>query len=98
MGPDNTAAIALTAWHLMMPPAANTPLSHKWIRVASYESIDLCERTRTALDRRARDMRAPLMLLPESATRDRFHRWQNTHALCVQNSDPRLSDDVSVAK
>ena len=98
MGPDNAAAIALAAWHLMMPPATNAPLSLKWIRVATYETVDLCERARTALDRRARDMRAPLMLLRESAARDRFHRWQHTRALCVRNNDPRLSDDVSVAK
>ena len=43
-------------------------------------------------------MSAPLMLLRESVARDRFHRWQHTRALCVQNNDPRLSDNVGVAK
>jgi hypothetical protein len=89
--PASSAAIALAAWHLMMPPAAEMPLSGKWIRVATYESVELCERVRTALDRRARDMRAPLMLLRESEGRDRFHRWQHTHALCVRSDDPRLA-------
>jgi len=75
----------------MMPPAAETPLSGKWIRVAAYESVELCEPVRTALDRRAHDMRGPIMLLRESEGRDRFHRWQHSHALCVPSNDPRLN-------
>ena len=36
-------------------------------------------------------MRGPIMLLRESEGRDRFHRWQHSHALCVPSNDPRLN-------
>jgi hypothetical protein len=36
-------------------------------------------------------MRGPIMLPRESEVRDRFHRWQHIHALCVPSNDPRLN-------
>jgi hypothetical protein len=88
---SQAASGALAMWHLMMPPAAHTPLSDKWIRSAVYESVEDCERSRIMLDRRAHDMRIPLRLVRESPARDRFHRWQVSHAVCVRSDDPRLS-------
>jgi hypothetical protein len=92
MEPTQATSVVLAMWHLMMPPAAHVPLSHKWIRNASYyESLEDCERARVGLVARARDLRLRLRLVRESAARDRFHRWQVIQSVCVRRDDPRVA-------